>query len=95
MAGYHEVMYTDATKVVVDRKLEENKNGASNIMWRISSTLFGHLRYNVDLEPLAELKHLHNQENMDAGKYKKMTAHDKLMEELAAISLAPKMTIES
>ena len=95
MAGYHEVMYTDATKVVVDRKLEENKNGANNIMWRISSTLFGHLRYNVDLEPLAELKDLHNQENIAAGKYKKMTAHEKLMEELSAISLAPKMTIES
>jgi len=27
---------------------------------------------------------------MAAGKYKKMTAHDKLMEELRAINLAPK-----
>lgn len=94
MAGYHEVMYTEATKTVVEKKLEENKNGGNNILWRISSTLFGHLRYNVDLTPLEELKHLHNQENMAAGKYKTMTAHDKLMEELNAINLAPKMTIE-
>lgn len=69
MAGYHEVVYTDATKDVVNQKLEENKNGASNIMWRISSTLFGHLRYNVDLTPIEEMKHLHNQENVQAGKY--------------------------
>lgn len=54
-AGYHEVMYTDKTKEVVDKKLEENENGANNIMWRISSTLFGHLRYDVDLTPLPEI----------------------------------------
>jgi hypothetical protein len=95
MAGYHEVMYTDATREVVDRKLEENENGANNILWRISSTLFGHLRYNVDLTPREEIKHLHNAENVAAGKYKTMTAHEKLMEELNAINLAPKMTIES
>jgi hypothetical protein len=29
------------------------------------------------------------------GKYKKMTAHEKLMEELMAINLAPKMTIDN
>ena len=27
MAGYHEVIYTDKTKEVVDKKLEENENG--------------------------------------------------------------------
>ena len=94
MAGYHEVVYTESTKQVVDKKLEENKEGGNNIMWRISSTLFGHLRYNVDLTPLKELEHLHVKENIEAGKYKTMTAHDKLMEELNAINLAPKMTIE-
>lgn len=79
---------------MIDKKLEENKNGANNILWRISSTLFGHLRYDVDLSPLEEMKDLHNKENIEKGKYKKMTAHEKLMEELAAINLAPKMTIE-
>jgi len=62
-------------------------------MWRISSTLFSHLRYDTSLEPIQELSHLFNQENITAGKYKSMTAHDKLLEELRAINLAPKMTI--
>ena len=92
-AGYHEVIYTDKTKEVVNKKLEENKNGANNILWRISSTLFSHLRYNVDLSPLPELAHLTKDINVDNRKYKKMTAHDKLMEELRAINLAPKMSI--
>ena len=94
MAGYHEVIYTEQTQQVIDKKVEENKNGASNILWRISSTLFGHLRYDVDLSPLEDIKELHNKENIQKGKYKKMTAHEKLMEELMAINLAPKMTIE-
>ena len=42
MAGYHEVVYTEETQKVIDKKLDENKNGSNNIMWRISSTLFGH-----------------------------------------------------
>jgi len=46
------------------------------------------------LSPLEEMKDLYNKENIEKGKYKKMTAHEKLMEELAAINLAPKMTIE-
>jgi len=75
MAGYHEVIYTEQTQQVIDKKLEENKNGASNILWRISSTLFGHLRYDVDLSPLEDIKELHNKENIQKGKYKKMTAH--------------------
>jgi len=90
-AGYHEVMYTEATKAVVDKKLEENKNGANNIMWRISSTLFSHLRYDVDISPLAEIEALHDKERVAAGKYPKMTSFEKLMEELTAINLAPKV----
>ena len=93
MAGYHEVIYSDSTKEVVSQKLEQNQNGANNILWRISSTLFSHLRYDVDLTPLPELCNLFNEENMKANKYPKMTAHEKLMDELRAINLAPKMTI--
>ena len=63
-------------------------------MWRISSTLFGHLRYDVDISPLAEMEDLHDKEAVASGKYPKMTAHEKLIEELTAINLAPKMTIE-
>lgn len=93
LAGYHEVVYTTATKDVVTNKLEENQKGANNILWRISSTLFSHLRYDVDLTPLEQMSHLHNQEAVASGKYKTMTAHDKLMEELRAINLAPKISI--
>jgi hypothetical protein len=93
LAGYHEVVYNEKTKEVVDKKVEENKNGANNIMWRISSTLFSHLRYDVDLTPLEEMKHLHNQENIKAGKYPKMTSYEKLMEELRAVNLAPKQQV--
>ena len=60
MAGYHEVVYTDGTKDVVNKKLQENENGGNNIMWRISSTLFGHLRHDVDLTPIEAMKDMHN-----------------------------------
>jgi hypothetical protein len=47
-------MYTEKTKEVVDRKIAENESGEkNNILWRISSTLFGHIRHNVDLTPLS------------------------------------------
>jgi len=93
LAGYHEVVFSDTTKVVVDRKLQENEEGAKNILWRISSTLFSHIRYDVDLSPIEGMAQLHNQENIKAGKYPRITAHEKLMEELRAINLAPKITI--
>ena len=49
------MVYTDATKAVVNKKLEENAKGANNIMWRISSILFSHLRYDIDLSPIQEM----------------------------------------
>jgi len=38
------------------------------------------------------MESMHEKESV--AKYPKMTAHEKLMEELRAINLAPKMTIE-
>jgi hypothetical protein len=81
--GYHEVIYTEATKEAYQAAKESGKN----ILWRVSSTLFSHLRYDVDLSPLPELKGLYDDEALT--KYPKMTAHEKLMEELRAINLAP------
>ena len=97
MAGYHEVIYTEKTREAAEKKIAENEAGKEpkNILWRISSTLFSHIRYDVDLSPISEISHLFNQENIAKGKYPKMTAHEKLMEELKAINLAPKMTIEN
>lgn len=91
-AGFHEVVYTEQTKAIVEKKLEENKNGKNpeHILWRISSTLFGHLRHDVDISPMAELKELHDKKNMEEGKYKNQTARERLFEELDAVILVPK-----
>jgi hypothetical protein len=59
-------------------------------LWRVSSTLFSHIRYNVDISPLAEMSDVYDVEEA-RKKYPPMTAHDKLMEELRAINLAPQM----
>ena len=88
LAGYHEVVYSDKTQEVVEKVKEEIQNGKERILWRVSSTLFSHLRYDVDISPLKELEHLYNKDEA-ALKYKKTTAHEKLIEELKAINLAP------
>jgi hypothetical protein len=41
----------------------------------------------VDLSPIPEMAHLYSKDAVKS--YRKMTAHDKLMEELRAINLAP------
>jgi isopenicillin N synthase-like dioxygenase len=93
LSGFHEVIYTDAVKVAADKAREEIQNGKDRILWRVSSTFFSHLRYNVDISPLKELSHLYNAEEAKL-KYKPMTAHEKLMEELRAINLAPSQIAE-
>jgi len=90
VAGFHEVVYTDATKRVRDQKIAEKaETGIHKSTWRISSTLFSHLRFDVDISPLPELAHLYDAETV-REKYTPMTAHDKLLEELRGINLAPK-----
>jgi hypothetical protein len=65
-------------------------NGKKRVLWRISSTLFSHLRYNVDIKPLAEMEGYYDFQAK--VKYPSMTAHEKLCEELKAINLAPKQS---
>ena len=61
LAGFHEVVYTEATREVRDRNIQiANEQGIRKSTWRISSTLFSHLRYDVDLSPLPQLSHLYN-----------------------------------
>lgn len=63
LAGFHEVVYTQATKDVRDQKIKEREEtGVHKSTWRISSTLFSHLRYDVDLSPLPEMSHLHSKD---------------------------------
>lgn len=87
LSGFHEVIYTEATKAALEKARQENLEGANRILWRVSSTLFSHMRYNVDLSPLPEMRGMYEEEAVT--KYRKMTAHEKLMEELKAINLAP------
>jgi hypothetical protein len=62
LAGFHEVIYTEATRASLERARQENLNGGNRILWRVSSTLFSHMRYNVDLSPLPEMRHLINED---------------------------------
>ena len=63
-AGFHEVIYTDATKVVVNKKKAElEKEGINKKFWRVSSTTFNHFRNDVSVEPLSQLRHLYNFED--------------------------------
>jgi isopenicillin N synthase-like dioxygenase len=86
LAGYHEVMYTEDTKRALENVKEEMKREQKErILWRVSSTLFSHMRGEVDISPLRELNHL--MDPVQAGSYKKMTAFEKLIEELTATSM--------
>lgn len=92
LAGFHEVIYTQATKETVDRlKREAEEKGQSRILWRVSSTLFAHLRYDVDLSPLPELERYYDKKEA-SNKYYKCTSFEKLIEELKAINLCPKQS---
>ena len=85
LAGYHEVIYSEETKQTVEKVKEEIHQGKERILWRVSSTLFSHMRYDTDIAPLNELAHLYDAEQ--AKKYRKMTAYEKLMEELRATNM--------
>jgi len=76
-------MYTEDTKRAKENVIAEMAK--ERILWRVSSTLFSHFRFDTDLSPMGELSHLITPEQ--ASKYKKMTAFEKLMEELRATSM--------
>lgn len=93
IAGFHEVIYTDATKAVRDAKIKaREETGIHQSHWRISSTLFSHIKYDLDISPMSELAHLHLPGAQQ--KYFKCTSFEKLMEELRAVNLTPKQTFD-
>lgn len=47
LAGFHEVIYTEATKAAYLAAKEADRS-----FWRVSSTMFTHMRYNVDCSPM-------------------------------------------
>ena len=90
LAGYHEVIYTQACKDKVEEvKREMEATGKKRVLWRISSTMFSHLRHNVNIAPLPEMLEYYNGDEANA-KYPAMSAHEKLFEELRAVNLCPK-----
>ena len=74
LAGFHEVIYSEGTKEAYLKAKQENEEGKKRVLWRISSTLFSHLRYNVDIQPLPEMEGYYDREQALA-KYPSMTAH--------------------
>jgi len=51
LAGFHEVIVTDATVAVINKK-----RAAKESLWRVSSTLFGHAKSDSILEPIGRFK---------------------------------------
>lgn len=84
MAGFHEVVYTDEVKKIVDTKRGENLKAGKDIhkLWRVSSTLFSQIRQNVTLEPIGKYK---TPESIK--KYPSILTRDQVAEELKAINL--------
>jgi hypothetical protein len=76
--GFHEVVYTSEVEAAKDKALKEGR-----IPWRVSSTLFSHIRHDVDLEPLEKFKTAET-----IHKYPKIKAYDYVEKELKEISLA-------
>lgn len=83
LAGFHEVVYTDATEEAVQRAKAENRP-----LWRVSSTLFSHIRTDLTLAPMSELAARYPQSEAETtAKYPPMTTADYIRAELIAIGL--------
>lgn len=88
LSGFHEVVYTDLTQTVVDKvKAEIEAGTTTRTLWRVSSTFFSHIRYDVDLAPMKELDHLYEADQVKQ-KYDNISALAYTREELEAINLA-------
>jgi isopenicillin N synthase-like dioxygenase len=78
LAGFHEVVVNDAA---IAAKEAAEKAGRS--LWRISSTLFGHIASDQSLTPIAHFK-----QEPTADQYYEITAGEQVLAELKAIALA-------
>eukprot|EP00603_Paraphysomonas_imperforata_P005917 CAMPEP_0114427108 /NCGR_PEP_ID=MMETSP0103-20121206/8164_1 /TAXON_ID=37642 ORGANISM="Paraphysomonas imperforata, Strain PA2" /NCGR_SAMPLE_ID=MMETSP0103 /ASSEMBLY_ACC=CAM_ASM_000201 /LENGTH=378 /DNA_ID=CAMNT_0001596131 /DNA_START=64 /DNA_END=1200 /DNA_ORIENTATION=+ len=76
-AGFHEVVVTEPTQVVIAKKKAEGKS-----LWRVSSTLFGHIQSDQLLEPL---EHFSTSASRQA--YPPILTGDQVETELKAIKL--------
>lgn len=78
--GFHEVVYSEATQ----KKYNSLIDTKGENQWRVSSTLFSHIRHDVVLEPQGKFR---NKESI--AKYTPLTSYELLEEELKAINLHP------
>lgn len=79
LRGMHEVVVSEETV----RAANESRSRKSSSMWRVSSTLFGHVRSDAFLSPLGHFANLPN-----ALKYSGVRAGEQVAEELRALELA-------
>ena len=90
MAGMHEVIYSEGTQAAVDKAKAENEEAKNNkrVLWRVSSTLFSHIRSNVLLEPLKGIEEKFGEEEKPKlDQYPPIKTIDFVLNELKAISL--------
>ena len=76
-AGFHEVVYDDLTEKAVQKAREEKKS-----TWRVSSTMFSHIRSEAVLEPLGKFS---NEESRKL--YPKTTGEEYTIKEFSYINL--------
>lgn len=76
--GMHEVVVSEETCAAASDARERNA-----CMWRVSSTLFGHVRSDTSLDPLGQLG-----ERQGAQNYRGLRAGEQIAKELHAIGLA-------
>lgn len=79
LAGFHEVVVVDETMAAIERARDAGRS-----LWRISSTLFGHLASDQVLQPVA-----HFATDDAAAKYPPIDVGAQVNAELAAIKLGP------
>jgi isopenicillin N synthase-like dioxygenase len=85
-AGFHEVVVAERTMQRIEAAREQKKS-----LWRVSSTLFGHIAADETLEPLG-----HFSTEASRAEYPPVLAGDQVLAELQAIALskAPATTTE-
>lgn len=76
--GMHEVVVTEKTKQALESALERKA-----IPWRVSSTMFGHVRSDASIAPLGHLA-----KGERAAEYNDITAGEMVAEQLRALELA-------
>jgi hypothetical protein len=84
VAGFHEVVVSEATQKVIEQRKSEGKS-----LWRVSSTLFSHTSSDETLEPLG---HFATPEAM--AKYPPILAGNQVLNELSHIELGTGYTLQ-